>query len=230
MIDRLKNKFNSKFKTVDYKCSYSQCGEDMIIDFILNLMKIENPTYLDIGANEPKRLNNTYFFYERRNGRGVLIEPNPSLAETLKKQRPLDIHYNCGIGFNNIEEEADYYVMEWHEFNTFSKEIAYETQENYKGRNDIKRTIKLKLIGINQLLEKHFSKGLDLLSIDVEGLDLDILKSVDFSICTPKIICVETKVASNQNASDISNYLISVGYKLFSQTPINGIFVHQKYI
>jgi FkbM family methyltransferase len=231
------NKLASKIKTIGnqwfpgniYKKSYSQCGEDIIIDFIFNFLDIKNPSYLDIGANDPKYLNNTYYFYENRNGRGVVIEPNLSLAAKLKESRPHDIHYNCGIGFNNVEEYADYYVMEWHQFNTFSKEIAYETQENYKGRNNVKEVVKLKLVGINQILQQHFSKGLDLLSIDVEGLDLDILKSVNFGVCTPKIICVETKVGANQNSSDIADFLKTAGYHLYSQTPINGIFVHQQY-
>jgi FkbM family methyltransferase len=212
------------YKDTSYKKSYSQCGEDMIIDFIFAALKIKNPVYLDIGANEPKMLNNTYLFYE--NGHGVLIEPNPLLIDKLKKQRPLDIHLNCGVGFNNKEETADYYEMDWHEFNTFSKEIAYETQEKYKGKNNIKNVIQLKLVGINLILEKYFLKGLDLLSIDVEGLDLEILKSINFKKCIPKVICVETRVGSHKNSSDIADYLISEGYILFSQTPINGIFVH----
>lgn len=226
ILDTIKNRYYGK----SYKKSYSQCGEDMIIDYVFNLLGIKSPIYFDIGANTPKKLNNTFFFYENRKGTGVLVEPNPSLSSELKKERPLDEHYNCGIGFNNVEEYADYYMMDWHEFNTFSKEIAYETQENYKGRNNIKEVVKLKLIGINQILEKHFSKGLDLLSIDVEGLDLQILKSMNFEKYIPKVICVETKVGVHQNSSDIADYLVSKGYVLFSQTPINGIFVHKRYL
>lgn len=220
----------NKYHEKSYKKSYSQCGEDMIIDYVFNLLGIKSPIYFDIGANEPKKLNNTYFFYENRMGRGVLVEPNSSLISKLKKERPLDEHYNCGIGFNNVEEKADYYIMDWHEFNTFSEEIAHETQKNYKGKNNIKEVVKLQLIGINQILENHFSKGLDLLSIDVEGLDLQILKSMNFERYVPKVICVETKVGVHQNSSDISDYLVSKGYILFSQTPINGIFVHKQYL
>lgn len=209
----------------DYKKSYSQCGEDMILDFLLENLKISQPNYLDIGTNEPKNFNNTYFFYKFRNGKGVLIEPNPALSTKIKSVRSRDVFYNCGIGFNNIEGFADYYLMDWHAFNTFSKEIAQETQTFYKGKNNIVKVEKIKLIGINQILEKHFSKGLDLLSIDVEGLDLAILKSLDFNKYKPKIICVETKVVDIKNSPEINVFLIGKGYKLHSQTPLNGIFV-----
>jgi FkbM family methyltransferase len=210
----------------DYKKSYSQCGEDMILYFILENLNINQLNYLDIGTNDPKNLNNTYFFYKYKKANGVLVEPNPALAARLKAERPRDILYNCGIGYNNKEEFADYYLMDWHEFNTFSKEIAHETQEFYKGKNNIVKVEKIKLIGINQILEKHFSKGLDLLSIDVEGLDLAILKSMDFNKYKPKVICVETKVVDIKNSPEISVFLIGKGYKLHSQTPINGIFVY----
>lgn len=225
----LKNFYKRSLKIIanekDYKRSYSQCGEDMILDFILGDLKNTQINYLDIGANYPKRFNNTYFFYKFKKANGVLVEPNPALSAQIKSQRPRDILYNCGIGFNNREEFADYYLMAWNEFNTFSKEIANETQAFYKGKNNIIGVEKIKLIGINQLLEKHFAKGLDLLSIDVEGLDLAILESMDFKTYQPKVICVETKVVDKKNASDITKFLNIKGYKLHSQTPLNGIFV-----
>jgi FkbM family methyltransferase len=225
----LKNVYKRGLKLISnkkvYKKSYSQCGEDMILDFILENFNIDQLNYLDIGTNDPKNLNNTYFFYKYKKAHGVLVEPNPALAARLKAERPRDILYNCGIGFNNKEEFADYYLMDWHEFNTFSKEIAHETQEFYKGKNNILKVEKIKLVGINQILEKHFSKGLDLLSLDVEGLDLVILESMDFNKYKPKVICVETKVVENKNAPEIAVFLTGKGYKLNSQTPINGIFV-----
>src|SRR5262249_29835011 len=55
--------------------SYSQAGEDLIVRFFFYHQRISNITYLDIGANEPIQLNNTYYFY-RRGFRGVLVEPN----------------------------------------------------------------------------------------------------------------------------------------------------------
>lgn len=213
-----------------YKKSYSQCGEDMIIDFLFEVKGIKNPSYLDIGSNEPVKYNNSYFFYKNRNGKGVLIEPNPALADKIKSKRERDVLISAGVGFNDREEEADYYVMDWHMFNTFSKEIAEETEKNYNGRNNIKGVIKLKLTPINDVLKNHFSKGLDLLSIDVEGLDFEILSSIDYTKYQPLVICAETKVGADNNASKIADFLATKGYQLYSQTPINGIFVHKNYI
>jgi hypothetical protein len=63
----------SKFE----KKSFSQSGEDLIIDFIFNALGISRPSYIDIGAHHPYYLNNTAIFY-LRGARGINIEPDPS--------------------------------------------------------------------------------------------------------------------------------------------------------
>lgn len=214
----------------NFKKSFSQCGEDVIVDFLFAGIGISKPNYLDIGANDPVKFSNTYFFYKNRKSNGVLIEPNPILYSKLKRKRPEDIIINCGVGFEANETIADYYEMNWHEFNTFSKEVAYETQTHYQGRNDIKKVSRMKLISINNILETYFMSGLDFLSMDVEGLDIEILKSWNFDLCKPKIICVETKASNIEKSSDISDFLLTKGYKLFASTPINGIFVNSEFI
>ena len=212
-----------------FRKAYSQCGEDMMIDFILEALFMTKPVYLDIGCNDPMYLNNTYFFYKYKQGSGVLVEPNPNLAQKIKNKRPNDTLLNVGIGLSN-QTQADYYMMEWHEFNTFSEEVAKETQAYYQGQNNIKQVIKLKLLTINEIMEKYFTTPPDILSIDVEGLDLEILKSLNFEKYSPKIICTEIKVAGSINQNPIIDFLTVKGYSLFCKTPINGIFVNQKHI
>ncbi|HIL70794.1 MAG TPA: FkbM family methyltransferase, partial [Verrucomicrobia bacterium] len=58
------------------KQSYSQCGEDLLIQFIFKTMKRSDLRYLDIGAHDPVKFNNTFGLY-RAGHRGVCIEPNP---------------------------------------------------------------------------------------------------------------------------------------------------------
>ena len=65
--------------------SFSQFGEDLIIESALNIIKEKNITYLDIGANHPFLISNTYYFY-RNGSTGTLIEPDPTLYKDLKKK------------------------------------------------------------------------------------------------------------------------------------------------
>jgi len=79
-----------------YQKSYSQCGEDLIVNYIFNTMKIAHPTYLDIGAHHPCFLSNTYLFF-RQGSRGVSIEPVPFLFSKIKRARGRDVNLNIGL-------------------------------------------------------------------------------------------------------------------------------------
>jgi hypothetical protein len=67
-----------KYFNSDRKVSYSQSGEDVIVDFIFQILKIQKPSYLDVGAHHPSYLSNTYLFYQK-GCQGVCIEPDPVL-------------------------------------------------------------------------------------------------------------------------------------------------------
>jgi hypothetical protein len=108
------------------KQSYSQQGEDLIVESIFDYLGIEHPSYLDVGAADPVRFNNTYLFH-RKGCRGVLVEPNPDYCRRLSAERPKDTVLNIGIGFTD-QKESDYYmiggVANAADLNTFSKEQA----------------------------------------------------------------------------------------------------------
>ena len=80
--------------------TYSQTGEDIIINFIFNARGISYPSYLDIGAFHPYELSNTYFFY-KKGSKGINIEPNPNSIQLFEELRPFDINLNIGIGASN---------------------------------------------------------------------------------------------------------------------------------
>ena len=68
------------------KKSYSQCGEDLIVRYIFDVLRIEHPSYLDIGAHHPFFLNNTALLYEE-GSRGVNVEADPQLIHSFYKER-----------------------------------------------------------------------------------------------------------------------------------------------
>lgn len=226
-------KFYCKFfdrAYMDQKVSYSQCGEDLIVNFLLKwVLKIEKPTYMDIGAHHPWSLNNTMLFY-KQGSKGINIEPDPVLFINFLKYRTKDININKGVGFSGYAQVADFYTMSYKALNTFSRLEA----ERIANTSDIKiRNIQqVELININQILSKyHSSIPLDFLSIDVEGLDLNILKSIQFEKYTINVICVETLKyidRSNQGKkNDTSEFLLMKGFKEYANTSINTIFVRE---
>lgn len=209
--------------------SYSQCGEDLIIKHVLcEYLGIKNPSYLDIGAHHPTYLSNTYLFYER-GSQGVCVEPDPFLFAQIEIERKRDTCLNVGVGFSEATS-ADLYIMSCRTLNTFSKEEA-ERYQSY-GTHRIQEVVKLPLLSVNSILDKYFASGPDFVSLDVEGMDFEILKSFDFSKFRPPVFCVETlSYAEDQSARKIEEIMAlmrSKGYFSYADTYINTIFVDQE--
>ncbi len=233
MVNHFVKKLYNKFFDRAYfsqKLSYSQCGEDLIIDFLFSwVLDVKKPSFLDIGAHHPYNFNNTFLFY-KRGCRGVNVEPDPALFTYFNKMRPSDKNINKGVGFEPAITSAPFYVMSSRAMNTFSKEGAEEMISN--GSFQLEEIIEIPLVDINQLLEAYFPLGApDLLSLDVEGLDLEILRRLDFARWSPKVICVETimfndKMVIEKNTA-IPDLLAKKGYFVYADTSINTIFAQQ---
>lgn len=207
------------------KYSYAQCGEDIIVDFIFMWLRRTRITYLDIGANDPIEMNNTYFFYKRKH-RGVLVEPDPRLCRKIKRARPGDVCIHAGVGMG-AGDHVSFFLMEPDTLSTSSPEkVAEYLQLGVK----LKKEMKVPLIGIHDIIEKYFhSLSPDYLSVDVEGRDFEIIKSLDLMKYRPVVICAETLTYTNNNTEqkieEISDYLNSYRYFVYADTYINTIYV-----
>ena len=211
-------------KKAMFKKSYSQSAEDMIIDFLFEVHGVKNPTYIDIGAHDPYYLSNTAFFYEK-GCRGINIEPNPVLYKNIREVRKEDINLNVGIG--KKEGKLNFYIMNNPTMSTFSREQADELV--HKHGFLIEQELNVDVSTVNTVLNTY-NNGVfpDFLSLDVEGVDLVILQSIDFSKSYPKVICVETmeytENLSGNKESEIIDFLKEKGYRIIADTFINTIF------
>lgn len=225
------------FKTMfpNAQFSYAQNGEDLILAHYFFKHGIEKPTYLDVGANHPRFISNTYHAY-LKGGRGVCIEPNPKLAEKYRRVRPGDTVLQIGVGID-ARKEADFYIFPdaAHGLSTFSKEEAeYWARVGMKGVGKIQyeKVVRVPLITMNEIFETHFKSSPHILSIDVEGLDLELLQTIDFSRFKPLTIIVETLLYDEQQRESrnekIIDFLISNGYSVYADTHVNTIFLRNE--
>lgn len=207
------------------KNSYSQCGEDLIINHIFTARGITKPSYIDIGAYHPWHLSNTAFFY-LKGSKGINIEPNPDQFNLFLKDRKRDINLNVGIG--KKRQKLTYYLLSEPTLNTFSYSDAQQNTAN--NLYHILSTTSLPVVTINDVLEKY-NNGInpDFFSIDTEGLDFEIIQSINFDENPPKVLCVET-LSFSTNGNGVINeklitYIKNKGYYAYANTNINTIFV-----
>lgn len=231
ILTKFFNRLNNKLYPYHFyeKKSFSQCGEDIIINHIFQQLNIEKPSYIDIGAHHPYYLNNTAFFY-LKGSKGINIEPDPTLFLEFKKDRVNDINLNIGIGLKNAESE--FYVMSESTLNTFVKAEADNAIKEHPSY--FIKEVKLLQIKSLQFVLDTYNQGNfpDFLTLDVEGLDEQIISSINFELLRPKVICVET-ISFSYSGNGVKNKKIielleSKGYMVYADTNINTIFVDAK--
>jgi FkbM family methyltransferase len=235
MVKKLLKQYLKIQKLRKGKRSYSQSGEDLIISYAFRLKGILNPSYIDIGAFHPFDLSNTALFYYN-GSTGINIEPNIINFRLFEKFRQRDLSLNIGLG--TTVGQLKYYSYNNPSLNTFSETEAGKMAQLYESTNNhrykLKGTYNVDVLSINQILKSHFKGNCpDFLSIDVEGMDLEILKSLDFNVYIPKIICVESVDYSidgtGNKRSDILSFLESMGYFEYAFTNINSIMVNKEF-
>lgn len=219
-----KNRLKANLPSLLFRnTSYSQCGEDLIVAYALEILHGSRPKkYLDVGANHPFNLSNTALLY-RKGGNGILVEPDPYYSKLLTKKRPKDRVLQCGVHFSG-ESSANLYVMDSPTLNTFSRE---EMERCLIMGHQLNNTLSVPLQNINSILE--MAGELDFMNLDIEGLDKLILEMIDWKKYHPTCICVETLTYETQKEpkklNDIIELLLSHGYMLYADTYINSIFI-----
>lgn len=236
IIKKIKNKLISKFKNKNlnedekyYFKSFSQCFEDRFCLNLIEILKLNNPIYLDIGCNHPIIGNNTFLLYQK-GFKGVLVEPIPSMCDLIRKERPNDVVLNIGVGEN--EEIKKLYEFNENVLSTFCKSDAEEIARDSNGKYFIKNEYDVQLLNINKIIHENFINCPNIVSIDVEGLNLEIIKGFDFKSNRPEIFLIETlnfTIDSNETRIDeIYKIMKENGYLLFVDTYINTLFVDEK--
>ena len=224
----LRSFFSSTFTSAHPgRTSYAQSGEDLIIDYALTAAGIAGRSYLDVGSGDPVQLSNTFLFYQM-GYRGVLVEPDPQVCDKARRVRPGDRVLNIGIGAH-ASTGRNFYMMNPPTLSTFSKEEAERYQSVGHTLNEL---IRVNVKTINSVLIEEFAFVPEIISIDVEGLELEILQALDVGRYRPYLFCVETLEYSpdglGRKKTEINDLLGSEDYLLWADTYINSIFVDRR--
>ncbi len=186
--------------------SFSQHGEDIFLKKYFQ--NVPQGRYLDIGCSHPFRISNTYALYQS-GWTGVVVDPIPMFKKLYQKWRPKDTFFNVGIGDQG--GKLEYFELTPSVLSTFNPD-----QKNMllaEKRATINRTYSVEIVSINKLFETHFKdKAPDFMSLDVEGLDLSILKAMDFTRFRPGLISIEFN--NEPDRVEMMQHFDQVNYKL----------------
>ena len=199
--------------------TYSQHGEDLMLMNLCRLMKLEKPSFIDLGAYHPFHISNSALLYEH-GSRGINVEANPLLLDAFRQKRPEDINLWMGVGTapGNMlfYMESDNSVL-----NSF-KESSCE-QHNIK----FKTSQWVPVITLNEIIDRYYEgKFPDILLTDIEDLDFDVLHTADFEKSKPKIILSEIRL----HQSDLTKTMMrGQGFSYLCRISENHIFIQDEY-
>lgn len=220
-LKSIRKKIQEFLLNVDWSRQFfSQGGEDItLITLFNNKIKKEEPGFfVDVGAYHPYKHSNTYLFYTK-GWRGINIDARPGSMELFNKMRPEDINMEMGIG--KISGFSTFYFLsENSTMNSFSKESLIENGFYEK----VKKELRIEITTLKEVFEKKLScsQKIDFLSIDVEGLDYDVLRSNDWEKFKPRVIVIELNCYDIFDLSEnpSAKFLMGLGYKIVSKNII----------
>lgn len=225
MLKRILGK-KAEDDSVYYKKSYAQDGEDMILDSILNDIGVRtNGFFVDVGAHHPLRFSNTAYFYNL-GWRGINIEPTPDAISIFNEIRKRDINLNCGV--SDVEGTLNFYMFDEPALNSFSRDLSYQ-RASTTSYNIIKE-VKIPLLRLDAILDRHLEKGqhIDFFSIDVEGLDMQVLRSNNWDKYIPDFLFVEEVIDFEVlGSAEMYCFLKDRGYKLVAKTSRTLLYQHE---
>jgi FkbM family methyltransferase len=203
---------------------YSQEGEDMVLASLF-FRRVERGFFVDVGAHHPKRFSNTYRFY-RQGWRGINIDPNPEAIALFKRQRPRDVSLTLGVA--SEPGTLTYYMFDEPAVNTLSERQARAVEAASEFR--IVDSTAVDVRRLDSILEEHVPPNtpIDLLSVDVEGLDLEVLASNDWARFAPRCIVVEAYGENVESllASPLHAFMNERQYQLRAKTVNSAIYTN----
>jgi len=200
--------------------SYAQVGEDRILFHLVSSSK--SRFYVDVGCNHPIEKSNTYLLYQM-GWRGLCIDANPHLIGLFSRVRPRDIcHQACvGTGSGTVE-----FLLA--DESALSHVVGARQVHSDSSRG---REIELSVTSLSSLLTEHsVPNRFGLLSIDLEGLDEEIIRSIDLNRWRPEVIVIELHGFELLSCAShpVVKHLLEFGYRLDSFSANNAFFVENQ--
>ena len=209
------------------RLSFAQCGEDVLISFLVEALGIRSGTYIDIGANDPRHFSNSYLFY-RKGWTGICVEPQSHLCDEIRRLRPRDAVANCGLGLQS--GKLNFFEISPNTLSTFDAEVA----KRYEAvGHRIVNEREIPVLSVKEFLQGYPAlKQLDIMSIDIEGDEVPIVREFVHAGLKPKVLICETRdyapvVGGGRKDQRKMEELTALGYSVYADTYINTVFLDQ---
>lgn len=204
--------------------SFAQGAEDIIIPYIARYhFGLEEPgKYVDIGCNAPIKFSNTFHLY-LLGWRGLNVDANSELVAQCKHVRREDISVRAAV--SDVEREVVFHKAKDDAVSTIDETRLVEWKKHFEFSDEDQEKVVTRTL--TSILDENWNQAdaIDILTIDVEGHDFQVLKSLDLKKYRPKIVVIEMHEFEGITESEIYQYLTTNGYSLRFFAVLNAYFV-----
>ena len=192
---------------------YSQDKQDNYLENKI-FKGYKNGFFVDVGAHNGKSFNNTLYFEETNNWKGINVEPLKDVYNVLISNRPNCININCAICNNDGETEficnAGYSEMLSGIKDSYDPRHKHRLQKEIKDRGSTSKIIKVETKKLETICDSNSISHINYLSIDVEGGEFEVIKSINFDKVFIDVIGFENNY--NDTSVPIVKYLEDRNY------------------
>ena len=207
---------------------YSQDNQDKFLEE--NVFKgYKNGIYVDVGAHDGVSINNTLYFSKNHGWKGINVEPIKPVYDKLIVNRPNDININCAVC--NSDGETDFiYNTGYTEMisgikNTFDPRHLQRLNFENKNNGGMTRIIKVNTRKLETIFNDYNITHVNYLSIDVEGAEFEVIKSINFDKVFIDVIGFENNY--NDISIPIIQYLERNGFSVIHKS-LDIFMIHKK--
>jgi FkbM family methyltransferase len=226
--------FLQNFRLKGLKNNYTVTGVDLLLNYFFKNINIKQGVYIDVGCNHPFFNNYTYLLY-KKGWSGINIDLDFHFVDMFNHFRPND--FNKQIAIADKQGETDFFF--YHNksaINTLSKEI-----HSFRG-SAAKEIKKIKIETLNNVIQNSTfaNKRINLLTIDVEGFEMNVLKGFDLEKYSPEVVVVEyidpsmkkeefyNQSINNVINSELYNFMKDRSYTFVNWLHADLIFINNK--
>ena len=187
--------------------------------------------FVEVGGATPEFLSMCKHFKDT-GWRCIIIEPNPIFA-TFHREAGNEI-LECACSSENLDS-AEFKIVNWlnvekvtlqnlseHSFSSLDPKTEYLKKHNYKSLQELNyRTVQVRVRTLKSILEELKISKIDILSVDVEGWELEVLEGLDLAQNRPRVIILENYL----HQVEYGNYMRKYGYKEIHSISHNQIYL-----